>query len=515
MNSLLVAPRRRGRIRILALSDWRVQDYEDLLELTDRIPGCDVVLYGGDDLDRILAARNIMQQIVEKTTLKRLLFVAGNDDLPEDKQSLADVDYAHDLHEEPFIYKGFAFFGVQGSTDGLGFFQSSEVQVKSILNSHLLSVEKSKSQGKTLPIVVSHTPPQGILDLAVRHAVRPGGRQIGSLGLREFLEEKRIPLTVCGHVHLCGGRQETLSNGNIVINIASHDERGAEGKIAVIDLARSGRAEVSFHSTSVLLYEHELSQLQHLGIKRLRGLLQNGIKQLEDVTEENRNKLRLPSCGEWHFDRWIRQSELIRSGFIGIEILNREKMTFLDKGHFVVWDIETDLDQSHIWLIGAHDTKTGERRQFFDPDDEKACIEAFVNWMAERPKAVPISFSGSRLDPRALKASLARYGVEDTVRVCERDIDLGGRLLYDCVHTYPSVRVKDLGDRLGYKFRHPDLDGMSVGLMFSRYLSTGRKPKDWKPYIEYNEDDVAATLLILNKVCEAYFGNVMLGKGHY
>jgi len=109
MNNLLVAPRRRGCIRIPALSDWRVQDYEDLHELTDRIPGCDVVLYGGDDLDRGLAARDVVQQIVEKTTLKRLLFVAGNDDLPEDKQSLADVAYAHDLHEEPFVYKGFAF----------------------------------------------------------------------------------------------------------------------------------------------------------------------------------------------------------------------------------------------------------------------------------------------------------------------------------------------------------------------------------------------------------------------
>lgn len=500
MDKAIVEPRRGNRVRLLAISDWRVQDYEDLLQLVERVPGCDVVLYGGDDLDRVIEAQDVIRQIVEMTSARRLLFVAGNDDVPEDKQSLGRIEYSHDLHEEPFFYKGFAFLGVEGTTDGMGFIQHSEAQVRETLDQHMLSAGRRKGSKAPLPVVVSHAPPRGVLDIAMRHASQNGARSIGSTSLRQFLEENRVPLTVCGHVHLCGGRQETLPNRNLVVNIASHDHRGAEGRIAVIDLTRSGQAEVSFHSTSVLLYDHELSRLQHVGIKRVRQLLQNGIRGLEDVTAENKRKLRLRGCGERHIARWIRQSELIRGGFVGIEIFDRAKMGFLTEGRFVVWDIETDLDQSRIWLIGAHDTQTGETRQFFNPDDEKSCVREFIDWMTDRREAIPVSFSSTRFDARVLSKSLARHDIQDTTDVTGRDVDLGNILLYSCVHTYPSTKVKDLAHHLGYKFRHPDLDGMSVGIMFSQYLRTGRPPKKWKPYLEYNEDDVAATLLILNRL---------------
>ena len=142
----------------------------------------------------------------------------------------------------------------------------------------------------------------------------------------------------------------------------------------------------------------------------------------------------------------------MRGGRKCIEILDHDKMTFLREGHFVVWDIETDLAQSYVWLIGACDTLTGERKQFFDPVDEKACVEEFVEWMAERPTALPVSYSGSRFDPRTLSKSLARHGVTDRTTVCQRDVDLGAKLIYNCVHTFPSTRLKDLAHELGFKF---------------------------------------------------------------
>lgn len=493
----------KNSIRILAFSDWRVQDYEDLLKLFERIPDCDIILYGGDDLNRLLDARDVVKQIVERTSAKRLLFVAGNDDTPEDRQSLMEEDFAHNLHEESFVYKDFAFLGVEGTTDGMGFIHHTEAEVTETLDNHVKSLRRRKSGKRLTKVIVSHAPPDNVLDMAMRHARffgQEGARSIGSTSLREFLEENRVPLTICGHVHLCGGRQETLPNKNLVINIASHDHPGAAGRIAVIDLKRSGQAEVSIHSTGILLYEHELGRLQHVAIKRLRRLLKNGIRSLADVIPENRDKLRLPGCGDRHINIWIRQSEMIRSGINGIEILDPHRMAFLRESHYVVWDIETDLDQKHIWLIGAFDTETGEKRQFFDPDDEKACIKGFVDWMEERQTATPISFSSTRLDARALEKSLAKHGLEDTAGVCKRDIDLCSRMLYNCAHTYPSTRVKDLAYHLGYKFKHPDIDGMMVGMMFTRYLRTGRGPKRWEPYLEYNEDDVAATLLVLNKL---------------
>ncbi|HEY0097326.1 MAG TPA: ribonuclease H-like domain-containing protein [Pyrinomonadaceae bacterium] len=502
----LVPPRRRNAknlVRILAFSDWRVPDYEDLLKLAERSPGCDIVLYGGDDLDRVIEAREVVEKITCLTSAKKFLFVAGNDDSPHDRRALAATDFAHDLHAEPFFYQDFAFIGLEGTTDGMGFIQHSESQVTEVLEGHLQTIRKRYGRKKPVTVLVSHAPPRGVLDMAMRHSERPGARSIGSTSLRDFLEENRVPVTICGHVHLFGARQERLPNKNLVINIASHDSRGAEGRFSVIDLDRSGHAEVSFHTTHVLLHDHELGRLQHVGMTKVRRLLQNGIQSLADVTEENRPRLRIPGCGDRHINIWIRQSELIRGGFVGIEILEYDRMAFLEDKRFVVWDIETDLKQTHIWLIGALDTLTGERRQFFNPDDESDCAKGFVEWMAGRASATPVSFSCTRFDPRTLRKSLERHGILDAVNICERDVDLGNRLLYSCAHTYPTSKVKDLAHHLGYRFRHPNLDGMAVGAMFSRYLNTGRGPGRWKPYLEYNEDDVLATLLILEKVKEA------------
>ncbi|MDQ3821173.1 MAG: hypothetical protein M3362_26310, partial [Acidobacteriota bacterium] len=162
----------------------------------------------------------------------------------------------------------------------------------------------------------------------------------------------------------------------------------------MIDLKPSGRAEVKFFSTLDMLHRHELSRLHHVGVARVRLFLSNGIVCLADVSEENRERLRLPGCGDWHVRRWILQAALIKRGRKGIEILDHDKMTFLRERHFVVWDIETDLAQSCIWLIGACDMLTGEKKQFFDPVDEKACVEEFVGWMSERPTALPVINEG-------------------------------------------------------------------------------------------------------------------------
>ena len=86
-------------------------------------------------------------------------------------------------------------------------------------------------------------------------------------------------------------------------------------------------------------------------------------------------------------------------------------------------------------------------------------------------------------------------------QVYER-IGFGNKLLYGCVHTFPSTKVKELAHHLGYKFRHPDIDGTWVSIMLSRYLRTGQALDEWEPCLEYNEDDVAATLLLLETLQE-------------
>ncbi|MFX0212150.1 MAG: metallophosphoesterase [Candidatus Hodarchaeota archaeon] len=64
-------------------------------------------------------------------------------------------------------------------------------------------------------ILLTHTPPRGILDFSSL-----GGRHIGSYYLRELIEEFQPLLSVFGHVHYCGGYSEFI-NKTQCINVSS------------------------------------------------------------------------------------------------------------------------------------------------------------------------------------------------------------------------------------------------------------------------------------------------------
>lgn len=63
-------------------------------------------------------------------------------------------------------------------------------------------------------IVVSHSPPFGILDVV------PGNRHIGSRGLLKYIERHRPKLVIVGHVHECGGLHMNYK-GTQIYNVAT------------------------------------------------------------------------------------------------------------------------------------------------------------------------------------------------------------------------------------------------------------------------------------------------------
>jgi predicted phosphodiesterase len=115
MSESFLPPRRKGAVRILAFSDWRVQDYDDLLQFIKNVPTCDIIVYAGDDLDRLIASQDAVRQAVEMTAEGRLLFVAGNDDVPEDRELLGELPFCHDLHKTPYKFENFVFLGLEGT----------------------------------------------------------------------------------------------------------------------------------------------------------------------------------------------------------------------------------------------------------------------------------------------------------------------------------------------------------------------------------------------------------------
>jgi Icc-related predicted phosphoesterase len=58
-------------------------------------------------------------------------------------------------------------------------------------------------------ILVSHSPPAGILDQA-------NGKHLGSTAVLKAIEEKSPPLVVCGHIHESAGRTATYRDTTVV-----------------------------------------------------------------------------------------------------------------------------------------------------------------------------------------------------------------------------------------------------------------------------------------------------------
>jgi len=178
--------------------------------------------------------RNFFEEFAKRAKYG-LLAVIGND---EDLVARAWIygENVYDLHGTLFKVGPFLITGIEGSTDGLG---ASGKYLEGDVKLRLEFVQSMLKQDEGL-IIVSHTPPRGVLDRALRY----GEEAIGSLALRDFVEEeKRVCLVICGHVHSCGGRYERLNNA-VVVNVSSHDDPYSRANVVLIVVEPSGNVDV-------------------------------------------------------------------------------------------------------------------------------------------------------------------------------------------------------------------------------------------------------------------------------
>jgi Icc-related predicted phosphoesterase len=97
-------------------------------------------------------------------------------------------------------------------------------------------------------VVISHAPPQGCSDSAVGFSPSGTPCSIGSTALRRFvLNDRRVRLVICGHVHREGGQSERLGNA-LVVNVASHDNPREPFHLARLELTENGDCRVGWHS---------------------------------------------------------------------------------------------------------------------------------------------------------------------------------------------------------------------------------------------------------------------------
>ena len=417
--------------------------------------------------------RNFFEELARKST-HGLCAVIGNDDYSS-VSGIIKGTAVFNVHESPAIFGGYAVVGMEGSPSspeepGIGVCLYTEDDVKKHLESFHDYV-----RGKKL-IVVSHAPPRGVLD----HAVRFGRRDIGSTSLRDFVQsDESVKLVVCGHVHRCGGMTSKLGH-SLVVNAASHDNYGEPGRVAIVDIDRSGEMRVEWH----LMYE--LSGIFGIGPRTLDKLYSVSITRLEDLLKMEISKVSAAvDIPVSVLERFAIHAKAMVTG--KPLVLSRFQKP---AGRMLYLDIETNLDQSLVWLVGVYSESRGLFKSFFakDEDEEKKVLSDLVEFASREPEAAIGFYACTGFDRRVLESRLTANGLPTDL--CGRMVDLCLPLRRAIAFPLKSYGIKSLAGYFDYEYSHPDLDGFGVALLYmNEYRNTHNQTLQAK-MLEYNKDDV-------------------------
>jgi predicted RecB family nuclease len=329
--------------------------------------------------------------------------------------------------------------------------------------------------------------------------MRFGKENIGSSSLTEFLGSKEIDCVICGHSHLNGGKTEKY-NKTCVFNVSSHDDQFAPGNILFL---RINKLKINFQFRQIKYFQKiksDLSILWNVGPTTYNRMIEKGITKLEDINEGNRSLLKtIPGVYNAHVDYWLMQIKAIKQD--KVHIIENELTEILQKNEIICYDIETNLENDRIWLIGYYNFQTNEFGSIFEKDNELNCLKRLSEYLKKYNNFKLISFSNCKFENRIITQRAEYYNLMELLPIIKNEIDLGINIPYILIGNIGKYNLKDLGNYFGFRWESPDVDGMEVGSAYSQYLKT-KKEIDWEKYIKYNKDDVFALKEIIMRVRE-------------
>jgi Icc-related predicted phosphoesterase len=418
------------------------------------------------------------------------------------------------------------FVGLEGSTCGMG---PSGMYLESDYKLRLEFVQRLVAEDELI-VVVSHTPPKGVLDRAIRY----GEESIGSLALRDFVEEEpRVCLIICGHVHSCGGRFETLNNATIV-NISSHDDPFSRANIAWITIDEEGKVHVDIRNLPSLIehiitedgpdveeklkdrcnlsnveaqlfvsyakkYKDLFEDLPKLATIKFRyGLpwklmlmmYERGVKDATQLNEKVFHDIYpyIPGIYRVHWERSY--AKFMREKFNEVYLMHPLPITRNDK--VIVFDTEYNPEKGVLY--GFLDLSCGEVQHFWFDEKDKA--SKYVQ-LKMKENYIFVHWGG-----KDKKLLLDELGVNPQTF----------NLLYFCqtslVAPIDSTTLKDVHDALcghvedgWWKRNFYDIDGIYKLVLCNRILGDPTDTSSRNSLLEANKADIIA----LRKVLEALF----------
>lgn len=538
----LVRIEHTGPLRVFALSDYGVHDVKLLLDLVrGLVAKPDLILYAGDEIDMFVGApggslerlytyghqeatgeHNYFEELAREARYG-LGAVRGNDDRMLAPEYIKG-EKVYDLHYTWLKVGSYLIIGLEDAPakhDILGYAEA-DYRLR-------LELAKSLLGRRDKLIVVSHAPPRGVLDRAGRY----GEKSIGSLALREFIEEfDKLVLVVCGHVHRYGGMYERLGNA-IVVNVSSHDDEYSRANVAWIT-AEGGTVNVELKKLPspvervfkgedrsfwnkmlqerlslsedeaelfVTIYERFgerlFEDLERLASLKLRysftwdnvfRFYAYGVMNPEQITKEVYLKVLRESKFPHNINLRRAFARLLRELKSGLYLI--DPLPFSSEDKLVVFDIEYVPGRSSV-LFGFLDLATGEIRQFLYNEQDK-----LKEFLAYRRNHVFIHWGGE--DKERFRRIEKGFKIVDLLSFAQASL----------IAPITSHAMKDVHDALcgrrdekWWREMFYNMDGLYKRDVCLRVLESG-DPKDIGLLGDINKADLIALACIVKKMLE-------------
>ena len=195
-----------------SMSQVNITTFSDTHGSIPEIEPCDVLICCGDLLpwnhDPTYNGILAFDKWAHTVPAKAVLYVSGNHNIGLDAYDPSSPRLVNLCHRN-FKYKGLTFSGFNWCSAAdypeLELLYPHTSQYLDVLEHHVNLIRPAD-------ILVSHSPPQGILD-------KVGDRNIGCPKLLDFCFEHKVKYLVSGHTHECGGQPRQLTQDNHTLTI--------------------------------------------------------------------------------------------------------------------------------------------------------------------------------------------------------------------------------------------------------------------------------------------------------